>query len=304
MGGDHGPEPLVAGALAVANRELEVVLVGDREVIGPFLARERGDGGHVAVVHAPAAISMDTEPALAVRSTPEASVRVMMRLIADMEVTAGVSAGSTGATLTSALLDLGRLPGIRRPAIAGALPVRGPSGHAVLLVDAGASPDIQPRALVDWARLASAYAQARGSPTPSVGLLNVGTEVGKGNELARAGHALLARWAEESAAGAVTAPVTFRGNVEPRDVLDGVVDVVVTDGFTGNILVKAFEVAFADRAGIPPGALILGVRGVVVVAHGAAQAPEVAAAVRTAAATVEHDWLARVEDVLTVAPPS
>lgn len=276
MGSDEGPSPLVAGArlaLAAADRDgvdLRIWLVGDTARLPP------ADVGHerLTVVHAADVIGMHEEPALAVRAKPDASVRRAIALLADGHVDAVVSAGSTGATLAAALLGLGRASGVRRPAIAGVVPVRGASGDAVVLVDAGGSPDVQARALVDWARLGSDYARARGTRAPLVGLLNVGTEVGKGNELARTAHALLVSWAAEHGEH-------FVGNVEPADLLAGRVDVLVTDGFTGNVLVKTLE-ATAPTATVPPGALVLGVAGVVVVAHGAAGPPEVAAAIRTA----------------------
>lgn len=276
MGSDEGPAPLVAGAwlaLEAARRDgldLRIWLVGDAaQLPGP----EVPDSG-LAVVHSADAIRMDEDPALAVRAKPDASVRRAIGLLADGRVGAVVSAGSTGATLAAALLGLGRAGGVRRPAIAGVVPVRGASGDAVVLVDAGASPDVQPRALVDWARLGLDYARARGTSSPLVGLLNVGAESGKGNELARTAHVLLSAWAAEQGE-------RFIGNLEPADLLNGRVDVLVTDGFTGNVLVKTLE-ATAPRSTVPPGALLLGVAGVVVVAHGAAGPEEVAAAIRTA----------------------
>ena len=275
MGSDDGPPPLVAGArvaLEAARREgldLRISLVGDADQLEGAAADDR-----LSVVHAADVIGMDEEPALAVRAKPDASVRRAVALLAEGRVEAVVSAGSTGATLTAALLGLGRAGTVRRPAIAGVVPVRGASGDDVVLVDAGGSPDVQPRALVDWARLGVDYARARGTTAPLVGLLNVGVEVGKGNELARTAHGLLTAWATEHG-------ISFVGNVEPAHLLAGRVDVLVTDGFTGNVLAKALE-ATAPAAAVPPGALVLGVAGVVVVAHGAAGPEEIAAAIGTA----------------------
>lgn len=295
MGGDHGPGPLVAGALAACGEDVRVLLVGDSAVLRPLLdeARPSACDPHMAtrvdVVHAAAAIEMGEDPALAVRAKPDASVRVVVRLLAEGAAQVGVSAGSTGATLAAALLGLGRLGGIRRPALAGALPVVGPSGREVILVDAGGSPDILPPALVDWARLGAAYARARGSIAPAVGLLNVGTEPGKGNELSRAGFDLLRAWGSGGGRRG-----RFIGNVEPGDVLRGAADVVVTDGFTGNVVIKTLEAAFADRIAGPPGALILGVPGTVVVAHGAAGAEEIAGSISTGRAVAAAGWLDEV----------
>ena len=302
MGGDNGPGPLVAGALRAAAAGLDIILVGDRVELERLVAespRPAGEdiaatgSGTIDVVHTDDSVGMDEDPALAVRAKPNASVRLIMRLLADGTAQAAVSAGSTGATMAAALLGLGRLGRIRRPAIAGALPVAGPSGSDVLLVDAGGSPDVQPPALVDWARLGAAYARARTSAAPRIGLLNVGTEEGKGNELTRAASVLLQSWAE-----GLPSSSAFVGNVEPADVLAGRVDVVVTDGFTGNIVIKTLEAAFADRIEAPPGAVLVGVDGTVVVAHGAAGPIEIAGALSTAAAVAGSGWLERVRSEL------
>ncbi len=226
-----------------------------------------GASGLLSVVPAAEVVGMGEDPALALRTKRDASIRVAARLVAEGRADALVSAGSTGATLAAALLLLGRLPGVRRPVVGALVPTK----HGrIVLVDAGGFAAAQPEALVSYARVGAAYAEVLGVDAPRVGLLNVGVEPGKGNALAKAAHELL---------GGVPG---FVGNVEPDGVLGGSVDVVVTDGFTGNIFLKAVEAAsggYGDRA-----AVVLGVAGEVLVAHGAASAGEVAGAVRMAAA--------------------
>ncbi len=287
MGGDDAPGVPIAAARAVAG-EVDVLLVGDPAALA---------GTGLDVVAADQVIDMGEDPALGVRAKPGASIAVAIDLLARGLVGAVVSAGSTGATLAAALLGLGRVPGVSRPGVAPVLPV----GHGVVLVDAGASPDVQPEALVAHARLGGAYAAARGRVSPSVGLLNVGAEPGKGNSLARAAHALL------------SALPGFAGNVEPAAVLAGAVDVVVTDGFTGNVFLKTVEAMAAGgatgpggvaggvaggRGEVHGGALLLGVDGVVVVAHGAAGEAELAAAIATAAVGARGDVVARLHALL------
>lgn len=262
MGGDDAPAvPVAAARIAAEEHGLDVVLVGDASQLDQFRPS-------VPVIAASQAIAMAEEPALAVRSRPDASVRVAVRLLGPGLASAVVSAGSTGATLASALLDLGRLPAVRRPVLAAILPT---PGIGTVLVDAGASGDVQPTALVASARMGAAYARVRGVPRPRVGLLNVGAEPGKGNQLAREAHDLL------------TGLPGFAGNVEPDAILAGEVDVVVTDGFTGNVFLKTLEAAHPRGKGAGPGgAVLLGVRGEVVVAHGAAEATELVSALQTA----------------------
>lgn len=262
MGGDHAPDAVVQGAVTAAGEGIDVVLVGVPDQVAAAL--ERAGGADLPVVAAGEVVGMDEEPALALRTKPDASVRVAAALVAAGEADAFVSAGSTGATLASALLTLGRIEGVRRPVVAAVLPPRG------VLVDAGGTPDVQPDALVTYARMGKAYAQVLGVSQPRVGLLNVGEERGKGHALARAAFDLL-----DGLDG-------FVGNVEPQGVLSGAVDVVVTDGFTGNVFLKTVE-ALSGQPDEQGAAVVLGVKGEVLVAHGAAGPAEVAAALRMAA---------------------
>jgi glycerol-3-phosphate acyltransferase PlsX len=267
MGGDHAPDAVVDGALRAQGEGVEIVLVGRPDDIAAALAR-LGAPGALPVATASEVVGMDEDAAFALRTKRDASIRVAAQLVASGDADALVSAGATGGTLAAALLVLGRLPGVRRPAVGALIPSR--DGGRVVLVDAGGSPDAQPEALLGYARMGMAYAEVLGEAPrpPRVGLLNVGAEAGKGNALAKAAHELL-----EGLPG-------FAGNVEPGGVLEGLVDVVVTDGFTGNIFLKTAEAVsggYRDSA-----ALVLGVAGEVLVAHGAAGAEEVADAVRMA----------------------
>ena len=284
MGGDDAPGATVHGALAAREHGLDVVLVGDEQVLREQLA-EAGEANGVAIVHAPDVVAMDEEPLGALRRKPESSIRVACQLVADGEAGAVVSAGSTGATLAAALLTIGRLPGIRRPVVAAVLPVAG--GKQAVLADAGGSMDVHAEALVGYAGMASAYATVLGVAAPRVGLLNVGEEPGKGNELAKAAFALLA-----DVDG-------FAGNVEPPAVLSGAVDVVVTDGFTGNVFLKTLEAAWGPGGERDSTAILLGVAGEVLVAHGAASADDVQRALQRAAQVAQAGLATRVSQHLS-----
>lgn len=288
MGSDRAPTPEVGAALACRARGQPVSLVGDRDVLTAALAEAGEADAGVDIVHAPGRVAMDADVAMALRRTPDASVRVAARLVADQRAAAMVSAGSTGAVIGAALLDLGRCPGVRRPGVSAVLPVPGTDG--VVLIDAGGSPDVPVQAVVGFARMGAALAAARGTASPRIGLLNVGAESGRGNAATRQARAALA-------------PIVgFVGNVEPGDVLAGVVDVVVTDAFTGNVFLKTVEAA-ASAAGLnrqtTTGALLLGARGTVVVAHGAADAAAVEGAVDTAVNAVSRGLAEAVAARLT-----
>jgi len=242
MGGDLAPAAPVEGAVAAA-RELgvEVVLVGQPERLAAEL-QARGGGSGVSVHPASEVISFDEHPAQAVRRKKDSSLVVGARLLAEGQVDAFVSAGSTGALVAAGLFVVGRIPGIERPALAAALP--GPKG-ATLLLDVGAVVDCKPEWLLQFAIMGAVYAEvALGRATPRVGLLNIGSEAEKGNELTKAAYALL----EKSG-------LQFMGNVEPRDLMTGVADVVVADGFAGNVALKALEGLGSVLKGVIKGAL-------------------------------------------------
>jgi glycerol-3-phosphate acyltransferase PlsX len=229
MGGDHAPAAIVAGAL-LARRELgiEVALVGPKEIVEAELARDGTTPHGIEVVHASEAVAMDEHPAQAVRSKRDASINVAMSMVKDGIAGACVSAGNTGGVMASALMTLGRVPGIERPALGTIAPF---TEHGVLVLDVGANADVKPNYLVQFAQMGSAYAQrVMGVDNPRVALLNIGAEETKGSELAQEVYTRL--W---------KAGVNFVGNIEGGDVHLGRADVVVTDGFTGNVAVKVTE---------------------------------------------------------------
>ncbi|AWN22112.1 phosphate acyltransferase PlsX [Deinococcus irradiatisoli] len=229
VGGDHGAPPNVAGAVQAAKAGVKVLLVGDQVKLHAELGKHPGAGAlPLEVVDAPDVIGMD-EHASDVRGRREASINVAAKLVKDGKAAALVSMGHSGATMAASLLTLGRLPGIDRPAILTHLPTR--SG-AVAVLDVGANADVKASYLAQWAQLASIYlrvVEARENPT--VGLLSIGEEDHKGNAVTLEAHALLRAQAE----------LNFYGNVEGGDVFKGTTDIVVTDGFTGNIVLKLAE---------------------------------------------------------------
>lgn len=221
MGGDFAPDAIVQGARLACEDGLSVLLVGDERRLKPLV----GDAA-IRIVHTPTALGMDAG-ASEVRRHDDASVRLAMRLVSAGEATSVVSCGSSAATLVSAVIELGTLDGVDRPAIVIELPR---SDGDLVLLDAGASADCKPRHLETFALLGTAWARAKGVDAPKVGLLSNGEERGKGNRLVREAYALLD-----------AAAIDFIGNVEPDDALAGKADVLVCDGYTGNVVLKAAE---------------------------------------------------------------
>lgn len=286
MGGDHGPAEAVAGAvLAYRVHGVPVLLTGRERELAPLLRRHDAVG-EIPVVHAPDAVPMSERGPGA---SPASSLAVGCELVRRGAGAALVSAGSTGAVVSRAMGSLGRAGGVSRPALAVALPQRG--GGVSVLLDAGATADPTPAMIGRFAMLGVAYARTvLGVAEPVAGLLSIGTEPGKGNRLTRRAARVLAE-----------TPVRFHGMVEGHDVLAGTVDVIVTDGFTGNVVLKSIEgcvrttlgmVAAAGLAAPPAlaevgaaydprthgGAALLGLRGTVVVAHGSSDAETIARA--------------------------
>ena len=313
-GGDNAPAEVITGALEAASRDLRVLLVGRPEVIEPHLRGK--DRTHVEVVPSASVITFHDEPAAAVKNMPDSSIVVGARTVAEGRSQGFVSAGNTGAMLAAALLVVKRVGGIRRPAIVTPLPgLRGP----VVFLDAGANADCRPEHLVEFAVLGTAYARTvLNLAQPRVGLLNIGEEDSKGSESARAANRLL----KESG-------LHFVGNVEGRALLDNTADVVVTDGFTGNVALKLLEgcssTIFARmkeaaagglraktgglllrpalrrlRAGLDPeeygGTYLLGVRGLVVICHGNSSSRAIANALRFGAEALRKGVLLAVEE--------
>lgn len=228
MGGDHAPEHPVAGAVMAA-RELgaDIVLVGQEGPVREALSRH-GETDSLHVVHADEVISMDESPATALRRKKNSSIHVAARLLRDNEVQGFVSAGNTGAVMVTVKLYVGTIPGVDRPALAVILPSR--AGRTVL-IDVGANVDPKSRNLVQFAVMGSFFAQTiLGLESPRVGLLSIGEEAGKGTDLIREAHAALD-----------ASPLNFLGNVEARQIYSGEADVVVSDGFTGNVVLKTSE---------------------------------------------------------------
>jgi glycerol-3-phosphate acyltransferase PlsX len=227
MGGDHSPEEIVKGVLQAIHTysDLTFTLVGDEKKIIPLLTSK----DRIEIIHTEEVIEATDEPVRAVRRKKNASMVLMAKEVSEKRAQACISAGNTGALMTAGLFIIGRIEGVDRPALAPTLPTIG--GEGFLFLDVGANADAKAEHLLQYAVMGSIYAKkVRGISRPRVGLLNVGTEEKKGNELAKAAYQLISE-----------ANLHFVGNVEARDLLDGVADVVVTDGFTGNVTLKAIE---------------------------------------------------------------
>jgi len=304
MGGDRGPEAALGGALAARTDGIEPIVFGSAEL----------DTGGLAHVTTTQVVGMDEKPADAFRLKDDSSLVRAVKAVADGEADAIVSPGNTGAILATGLVLLRRVNGVRRPAIAVPIPARkGPS----VLIDAGANADCRAEHLLQFATMGAVFAEEiLGIAKPTVRLLSIGEEEEKGNRLALEAHELLS-----------ASDLDFRGNTEGRDLLEGAADVVVTDGFTGNVALKAVEgtirtlldslreeisatttgtlggllirpAARRLRKRLDPdtygGAYLLGLRGLVVIAHGNSSSTAIANAIRLAARGVEHDVVGRV----------
>lgn len=230
MGGDHAPRAAVAGAVEAARQGVaSVLLVGPGAVLREELQRCHAAGLPVEVVEAADVIGADEQPAVAVRRKRNSSIVVGLQLVREGRADAFVSAGNTGALMAGGLLILGRIPGVRRPAIGGIMPTV--DGKGCLMLDMGAHMDASPLNLYQYAFMGSVYAErVLGFSRPRIGLLNVGTEENKGNELTKAAFRLLKQ-----------SPLHFIGNVEGRDIFERRADVIVCDGFTGNVILKTLE---------------------------------------------------------------
>ncbi|GAA2911131.1 phosphate acyltransferase PlsX [Streptosporangium fragile] len=318
MGGDHAPDEIVAGAVrAVREHGIPVVLVGAPRPLAEALARHDATT-EIPIVRAEEALAMD-EGALASLRRPRSSIAVACHLVRRGDACAVVSAGSTAGIVATGKLRLRSQPGVLRPAIAVALPTR---PNPTVLLDAGANAEVKPEMLVQFAHLGAAYAEtALDVEAPRIGLLTIGSEPEKGNKLVKRAHELLS-----AAQG-----LDFAGNVEGHDLLAGTVDVIVTDGFTGNVALKTMEgsvrYAFTElretiqespvarvggllqrrrirelRQRLDPeghgGAVLLGLNGTVVIAHGDSRAKGVSAACVLAARLAGQGVVARIGERL------
>jgi len=304
MGGDRGPEEIVAGAIDARSEDVVPVIVGPADL----------DTHGLELIEAPDLIAMDEKPTEAVRAKPNSSLVTACRAVGEGQAKAVVSAGNTGAMLAACLLELRRVSGVRRPAIAVTIPS---SSGASVLLDSGANADARPEDLLQFAHMGAVFAEEiLDVRNPEIRLLSIGEEAEKGNQLTLEAHALLA-----------ASDLNFGGNTEGRDLLRGAADVVVTDGFTGNVTLKLLEGTIANlldafrqeitattrgklggllirpaarrlRNRLDPdtygGAYLLGLRGLAVIAHGNSSRRAIANAVRLAARGVDHDVVGRL----------
>ncbi len=314
MGGDHAPHSNVEGAMRAAKEwpDTQLILVGDERQLAPLVSNAPSN---VEILHASEVIGPHDEPVKAVRRKKDASMVVAGRLVKEGGAEAMISAGNTGALMTTGLLVVGRISGIDRPGLATMLPTL--DGRGVLALDLGANMDARPEHLQQYALMGSLYRKSLEQlDAPRVGLLNVGTEAGKGNELTKDAYPLLADM-----------PISFVGNVEARDVMDGACDVLICDGFAGNILLKAMEgtagavfgalksaftrtimsklaasvlapglrefkqkMDYTEHGGAP----LLGVAGVCIKGHGSSDAHAMKNAVRQARLTIQSELVLRL----------
>lgn len=321
MGGDHAPEEIIKGALEALcdDENLRLILVGKKEEITPLVPNELLEDSkqRVAIHDCREVIGMAEHPATAYRKKKDASITVATRLVRNKQAQAVVSAGSTGAQMVAALFELGRLSGVDRPAIIIVLPtLKGPK----ILLDGGANADCKPENLVQFASMGELYARKiLGIKNPKVGLINIGEEPTKGNELSVKTYELL-----KNSTG-----INFTGNIEAREILAGNIDVMVCDGFVGNIILKVVEgtagsifsllkeeltrdlqskigalllkprlkslkgrLDYAEYGGAP----LLGVNGVSIICHGSSKADAIKNAIRVAQSCVKVDFVQELQE--------
>lgn len=321
MGGDYAPKEIVQGALAVAREDsaTRLILVGDQTAIEAELSAAGETPANLTIRHTAETIGMDEHPVQAMRRKRNSSLVIAGQMVKSGEADATFSAGNTGAAMAIATFDIGRIPGVDRPAIATTLPTR--KGRALLL-DAGANVDCSPQNLLQFALLGAIYAEkVLNRMQPTIGLLNIGGEAGKGNELTKATYGLLE-----------ASRLNFQGNVEGKDVFEGAVDVVVCDGFAGNILLKGGEgvaeliaatlqreiasdpqfaeslalfapvfqrlmqkIDYAETGGAP----LLGINGVSFIGHGRSQSRAIASGLKAAAAAAASGYVAAIRDAMS-----
>jgi len=229
MGGDNAPDEIIKGAVEAADKvEAEIILVGDKNIIKNKLA-EYGNKENIMIEHASEIILNEDKPTKAIKEKKDSSMVIGLNMVKNKEADVFISAGNTGAILTGALLNVGRIKGIGRPALAPVLPTE--KDKVFLLLDAGANTNCKPDYLLQFAQMGSVYMEkTMGVKNPKIGLVNVGTEEGKGSDLTKATYELLSK-----------SELNFIGNVEGRDLLSGNIDVAVCDGFTGNVILKTLE---------------------------------------------------------------
>ena len=318
MGGDNAPGAAVEGCLmALKERDdISVILVGQSDNIEPLLANARELRERIEIVDAPDVITMHDAPVMAVRRKPNSSLVKAMDMLKTGDAQACVSAGSTGAILAAGMFRVGRIPGIDRPALASVIPS---TNKPYMLLDCGANADCRPEYIVHFGVMGSIYMEkVKGYQNPRVALVNIGAESEKGNELSKATYPLLQK-----------SGLNFTGNIEPRDIPSGAADVVVCDGFTGNVILKLVEGLASMLLGMiktelmsswltkigaalsmpafrsvkkrldyteEGGAPLLGVKGAVIKAHGSSNATAIKNALFQAARMVEGNIVGRIEE--------
>lgn len=318
MGGDNAPFEIIKGAIAVIQKyDITLLLVGDEKAIKQELKSYDFDKRRIEIVHASEVIEMAEAPTKAVKKKRDSSIVRAVNLVAEKKAQAFVSAGNTGACMAASFLGLGRLPGIERPAIAALLPTI--SRTPVVLIDAGANSDCEPKMLIQFAQMGSIFSsKVIGIENPRVGILNIGGEASKGNTLSLNTHKIL----EQNNQG-----LNFVGNVEGREVFLGECDVIVCDGFTGNVTLKVAEGVAKMLMGILKdelhhgsrnilgaalakpafkrvkkridyeehgGSLLLGVNGIVVIAHGGSNDSAIKNAIRVGMESVQYDVTSKI----------
>lgn len=317
MGGDHAPEEIVKGAIAALSEyNMKIVLVGDENRIKSLLSQEKADMERVEVIHATEIITNDDHPAQAIRKKKDSSMVIGMRMLKEGEGDAFISAGNTGALLAGGLFVVGRIRGVDRPALAPIIPGK---NKPFLLMDSGANAECKPKNILQFAVMGEVYMKkVLNRESPSIGLVNIGAEEEKGTEFVKECFKLL------KGSG-----LSFKGNVEGRDIPDGNIDVVVCDGFTGNIVLKVFEgvaqtifdtlkeeIMSSTRSKIGGlllkpvfrsfkkkfdytehgGAILLGVNAPVIKAHGSSNAKAVKNAIRQAVLCIEGGVVESIRD--------
>ena len=307
MGGDNAPKAIIEGAYAALEQfpNLEILLYGQQDKMDPYLKRN----ARLTTIHCEEVVEGEDDPARAVRRKKDSSMAKMLQAVANGEADACLSAGNTGALMAGGLFVVGRIDGVQRPALATTLPTL--DGRGFLMLDLGANADAKPEHLLQYAIMGDIYAKkVTGIQTPKLGLLNIGTEDKKGNDVTKATFSLLKE-----------APVNFVGNVESRDLFEGLADVLVTDGFTGNMVLKTIEgtvismfsmmkdaftsstkakvgyvLAKDGLRGIKHkmdyseygGAALFGLKAPVIKAHGSSNAHAIVSAIKQANLMVEH----------------
>ena len=316
MGSDNYPDPEIEGALLAAKLiDQQIVLVGDEKILQPKLEQTGADRSKINIVHAPEVVEMWDKPVESAKKKPNNSMAVGIGLIKDQPGSAFVTAGNTGGAMFNALRTLGRMKGVQRPALTATFPTR--RGKCIV-TDIGANADCRPEFLVQFGYMGSIYAQkVLGISNPTVGLLSNGEEAGKGSQLVKDTYSLL----EKSA-------LNFKGNIEPKELFAGDADVVITDGFTGNILVKSSEAvaklitdtikdelvkstitkigallaksAFVKiKSLVDPSEIgaapLLGIDGLVFVGHGRSDAKAITSAILLAHRATQSDYLSEIK---------